>query len=233
MAKFAMAKKPVAPAVPEARIARILIARRRLIVSLIAGALLFLVLPQSMPVATRCLLAWDLTAAIYVIVAFVMVARSSVQTCRARAALYDDSDWIIITIIVAAAAASFGAILAELPAIKSMQVPLAIGVAVAALTVALSWTMTHVVFTMHYANIYWRPHGDRTPGGLQFPGERLPDYRDFLYYAFVIGCASQTADVNTISPEMRRVTLIHGVVSFAFNTAILALTINVGASLLS
>jgi len=70
-------------------------------------------------------------------------------------------------------------------------------------------------------------------GGLEFPGKRPPDYRDFLYYSFVIGCATQTADVNTVSPAMRRATLVHGVIAFAFNTAILALMINVGASLLS
>ena len=65
-----------------------------------------------------------------------------------------------------------------------------------------------------------------------FPATAQPDYRDFLYYSFVIGCACQTGDVATISPAMRRLTLVHGIVAFAFNTAILALTINVGASLL-
>ena len=96
---------------------------------------------------------------------------------------------------------------------------------------ALSWTFTHIVFTLHYANVYYRPDDDG-PGGLHFPGNRPPDYRDFLYYSFVIGCACQTGDVATISPAMRRLTLVHGIVAFAFNTAILALTINVGASLL-
>ena len=97
-------------------------------------------------------------------------------------------------------------------------------------TVALSWTFTHIVFTLHYANVYYKPDEDG-PGGLAFPGHRPPDYRDFLYYAFVIGCACQTGDVATLSHAMRRLTLLHGIVAFAFNTAILALMINVGASL--
>ena len=80
---------------------------------------------------------------------------------------------------------------------------------------------------------YYRPDKDGVPGGLDFPGDEPPDYRDFLYYSFVIGCAAQTADVATTSRDMRMVSLIHGVVAFAFNTAILALMINVGASLLS
>jgi uncharacterized membrane protein len=108
---------------------------------------------------------------------------------------------------------------------------LLLGIMITGLTVALSWTFTHVVFTLHYANVYYRPDDDG-PGGLKFPGDRAPDYRDFLYYSFVIGCAAQTGDVATVSPAMRHLTLLHGIVAFAFNTAILALTINVGASLL-
>jgi len=217
---------------PETRFARILVARRRLMVSVAAGLLLLLVLPTSLRVPTRLLLAWDLTAAIYVGAALWMVARSTVETCHARAALYDESDWVITALVVASSAASFVAIFAELAAIKSGHAPLAIGLTVTGATVVLSWTFTHVIFTLHYANLYYRPHQRGTQGGLEFPGTRPPDYRDFLYYAFVIGCATQTGDVNTVSHAMRRTTLVHGVVAFAFNTAILALMINVGASLL-
>ena len=217
---------------PQSRLARILIARRRLMVSVVAGLVLLLLLPASYRLATRWLLAWDLTAAIYVGAALWMISRATVQTCHARAALYDESDWVIITLVVASSAASFVAIFAELAAIKSSHAPPIIGLVVTGATVVLSWAFTHVIFTLHYANLYYRPAGHGAPGGLEFPGERPPDYRDFLYYAFVIGCATQTADVNTVSPAMRRVTLIHGVVSFAFNAAILALMINVGASLL-
>ena len=107
-----------------------------------------------------------------------------------------------------------------------------LGVIITGLTVALSWAFTHTVFTLHYAHVYYRPDEDG-PGGLVFPGQRAPDYRDFLYYSFVIGCAAQTGDVATVSHAMRQLTMMHGIVAFTFNTAILALTINVGASLLS
>ena len=217
---------------PESRIVRILIARRRLMTSVAAGLILLLVLPASYRTATRYLLAWDLTSAIYVGAALWMIARSTIETCHARAALYDESDWVIMTLVVASSAASFVAIFAELAEIKSGHAPPLISLVVTGATVVLSWTFTHVIFTLHYANLYYRPLGQGTPGGLEFPGKRPPDYRDFLYYAFVIGCATQTADVNTVSPAMRRTTLVHGVIAFAFNTAILALTINVGASLL-
>jgi uncharacterized membrane protein len=223
---------------PEARIVRLLIARRRLMTSVAAGVILYLLLPASVRPVTRGLLAWDLTAAVYVVAALVMISRSTLETCHARAALYDEAaDWIIMTLVVASAAASFVAVLAELSAVKAAHGSLWLNLGITAATVTLSWAFTHLIFTMHYASMYYRPlergqdMGHR--GGLEFPGHRAPDYRDFLYYSFVIGCATQTADVNTVSPEMRRVTLVHGVVSFAFNTAILALTINVGASLIS
>jgi len=217
---------------PDSRIARFLIARRRLLVSIAAGLLLLLVLPASYRTATRWLLAWDLTAAIYVGAALWMMARSTVETCHAHATLYDESDWVIVSLVVASSAASFVAIFAELGAIKSAHAPPIIGMVVTGVTVVLAWTFTHIVFTLHYANLYYRRREGTARGGLEFPGKRPPDYRDFLYYAFVIGCATQTADVNTVSPAMRRTTLLHGVIAFAFNTAILALMINVGASLL-
>jgi uncharacterized membrane protein len=214
------------------RIEKILAARRRLMLSVLAGLVLLAVLPPSLRIATRLLLAWDLAAAIYVGFALLMMLRSTVEDCRARAELYDQSDWVIMAVVIACAAAGFAAIFVELADIKAGPAPLTIGLLVTGVTVGLSWTFTHVLFTLHYANVYYRPHKHGTPGGLDFPGERAPDYRDFLYYAFVIGCAAQTGDVATTSTEMRLITLVHGVVAFAFNTAILALAINVGASLL-
>jgi uncharacterized membrane protein len=167
-----------------------------------------------------------------------MIARSTIETCHWRAALYDEGDWMIVLIVVACGAASFVAIFAELVAIRSRHAPAAPALAIAGITVALSWTFTHLSFTLHYANLYYRrvvghPPSSARAHGLRFPGTREPDYGDFLYYAFVIGCAAQTGDVETESSVMRRVSLLHGVVAFAFNTAILALTINVGASLLT
>jgi len=217
----------------DTRLARLFAARRRLLLSIAAGALLFVLLPGSLRLITRLLMAWDLAAALYVAFVLGMIARSTVETCRSRASLYDQSDWVIILIVVDSAAASFGAIFSELAAIKSAHETPWLSLLVTAATVVLSWTFTHVVFMLHYANVYYRPENGRAPGGLEFPGKRPPDYRDFAYYAFVIGCAAQTGDVNTVSTSMRLISLTHGIVSFCFNTAILALTINVGASLLS
>lgn len=214
------------------RIVRILIARRRLLLALIAGLALMVLLPHSLRLATRALLGWDLMALIYVGAALWMIHHSDVETCRARASLYDEGDWIIMALVVVSAGASIGSIFVELATVKSLHEMRAVSLAITGATVVLSWAFTHVIFTLHYANLYYRPESLGTPGGLIFPGDRDPDYGDFLYYSFVVGCTAQTADVNTASPAMRRTTLVHGIISFAFNTAILALTINIGAGLL-
>ena len=213
-------------------IVRFITGRRRLVLSFAAGLVLLALMSADLRLTTRLILAWDLTAALYVSSTLWMISRSTVKTCHDRAALYDEGDWVILLLIVASSAASFVCIAVELPVLKSPRHSVWLGIAITALTVALSWTFTHVVFTLHYANVYYRPDDDG-PGGLKFPGDREPDYRDFLYYSFVIGCAAQTGDVGTVSRAMRHLTLLHGVVAFSFNTAILALTINVGASLLS
>ena len=218
--------------VPSSAFRRFIHARTRLLIALAAGLVLFLVLPQDMRFATRTLLAWDLTALAYIVMTLIMIARSTVDTCYARAAYYDEGDWVILLVIVVSASASFATIFSELAVLKAPHGPLWHALVLTSATVALSWTFTHLVFTLHYANIYYQPDEDG-PGGLKFPGDRPPGYWDFVYYSFVIGCAAQTGDVETVSSAMRRVTLVHGIVSFVFNTAILALTINVGASLLS
>ncbi len=214
------------------RISRFINGRKRLLASTLAGLVLLALLPDDFGVSTRFILAWDLTALLYVTLIMWMIRGSTVDDCHDHAALNDEGDWAILLLVIASVAVSFICIAVELPALKSPHRSLWLGVFITGLTVALSWAFTHTVFTLHYANVYYRPDEDG-PGGLLFPGEREPDYRDFLYYSFVIGCASQTADVATVSRAMRHLTMVHGIVSFAFNTAILALTINVGASLLS
>lgn len=213
------------------RLYRFVLGRRRLLSSIAAGLVLLAILPASMRDATRFLIAWDLTTLMYVVLTFRMIWRSDVETCRRLAALYDEGEQFILLIVIFSAAASFFAIFSELATVKSNGDSMVECLMIAGATVVLSWTFTHLVFTLHYANVYYKPDDDG-PGGLKFPGDREPDYHDFLYYAFVIGCAAQTGDVATISRSMRHLSLMHGVVAFAFNSAILALMINVGASLI-
>ena len=97
-------------------------------------------------------------------------------------------------------------------------------------TIALSWAAVHTTFALHYAHDYYR---HTKPGGLQFPsGEERDhaDYWDFVYFSFVIGMTSQVSDVAIVSKSMRRMVAAHGIISFVFNAALLALTVNIAAS---
>ena len=123
------------------------------------------------------------------------------------------------------------AIVWELGPVKDLSGPPKAGhIALVAATILSAWAFIHVMFAIHYAGAYYAPDDSGgTRGGLKFPGEGDPGWGDFLYQAFVIGCACATADVNTTSPGMRVTCLVQGVVAFFFNTIILALTINIGA----
>jgi uncharacterized membrane protein len=98
-------------------------------------------------------------------------------------------------------------------------------------TILLSWSFIQVMFAFHYAHEFYAEHRGAA-GGLGFPGKEAPDYWDFLYFAFVIGMTEQVSDVTVRSKLMRRTVLAHGLLSFVFNFALLALTVNLAASAL-
>ncbi|MEI7958516.1 MAG: DUF1345 domain-containing protein [Verrucomicrobiota bacterium] len=108
-------------------------------------------------------------------------------------------------------------------------------VALAFATVVGSWTLIHTLFALHYAHIYYGDSGElgveKHAAGLIFPDEPMPDYLDFAYFSFVIGMTCQVSDIQISGRRLRRWALVHGLLSFAFNTAILALSINVVSSL--
>jgi uncharacterized membrane protein len=206
-------------------------ARQRLFYAIALGLVSFVVMPASWRLTTRLVLGWDALTFFYLATTFQLVIKSTIETCRHRARLYDEGDWIILAITLIGAVISLATIVMELAAGKASGAPLLPTFFLTAITVALSWAFTHMIFALHYANLYYRTDENGQFGGLLFPGQREPDYRDFVYYSFVIACAAQTADVSTVSPAMRRVTLIHCVTAFAFNSAILALMINITAGL--
>ena len=210
--------------------------RPRIYICAVVIVLVYLAIPRDLREATRALIAWNVGALLFVALIGWMMARSTEESIQAHAAIEDENQWVLLAVGTIAACAALAAIVAELGAVKDMTGwNKGAHIALTGITIVSAWTFIHLLYTVHYAHEYYgdiydesgKPVEDRK--GLRFPGERNPTYSDFLYYAFVIGCASQTADVETISPAMRRTTLAHGVVSFFFNTVILALTINIGA----
>jgi uncharacterized membrane protein len=93
----------------------------------------------------------------------------------------------------------------------------------------LSWVFIHTIFALHYAHDYYGEYGAKQ-SGLNFPGDEPPDYWDFVYFSFVIGMTSQVSDVAVAGRPIRRTVIAHGVVSFFFNVALLALMVNLAAS---
>ncbi|HQR02690.1 MAG TPA: DUF1345 domain-containing protein [Rhodocyclaceae bacterium] len=181
---------------------------------------------------TRLIVAWNTGAWIYLLLVISMMLRSSHEQMRQRARREDEGRLVILALVIAAALAALGAIVAELAMAKSLAGPTrAWHLGLAALTILSSWAFTHVVFAQHYAHDFYVALSRDQPGGLRFPDCDDPDYRDFLYFSCVIGTSAQTADVSFTSRTMRRTGLIHCVLAFFFNTTILALTINIAAGL--
>jgi uncharacterized membrane protein len=105
-------------------------------------------------------------------------------------------------------------------------------VALAVGTILLSWTFMHTIFALHYAHEFYGQGRDDRIGGLVFPGDEDPDYWDFLYYSLVVAMTAQVSDVQITSKTIRRLTTVHGAVSFFFNATVLALTVNIVSSLM-
>jgi len=201
----------------------------------IIGLAVWQILPGSLPVTTRGILAWDAGVVVFLVLSAYLFVTESVDGMAANAEAQQEGEWTIFWLSIAVVIVSFVAIGGEFAAIKAMpggrrgaQVALVAG------TLFASWLVTHVMFAFRYAHEFYArdlggPDFDR---GLEFPGERAPDYLDFLYFSMVLGMTFQVSDVQITSRKLRRVAALHGLISFLFNTVIVALTVNLAAGLL-
>jgi uncharacterized membrane protein len=217
--------------------------RIRLFSAVGIGFLAYFALPSSFASATRGLIAWNVAIVAYLILVGVMMTRSTHESMRRRARELDEGHYTVLILAMVAALSSLAAIVFELFNLRNATggvVALHIGLSVA--TIISSWSFVHVIFTEHYAHAFYflddgtdrraDPAASQDRNGLRFPGQPRPDYLDFLYFSFTIGVANQTADIAVVSRGMRALVLIHSIISYFFNTIILALTINIAASML-
>ncbi len=210
--------------------------RPRLLISAGVGLLSAALLSAAGVAATglqAALLAWDMGAACFILLTLLEMRAQSADQLRLRCARTDEGQGLILALALAAAAASVGAVVLEVSAAKQATGLVKLErLGDAAVTVALSWFVTHLFFALHYVHGYFRSnhHGGHV-GGLDFPGTDDPDFWDFLYAAVVIGAACQTADVAFTDKALRRIGSLHCVIAFVFNTAVLALGVNLAASL--
>lgn len=203
-----------------------------------AGFVCAWVVPGNAPALVRGVLAWDAMVVVFLAMTWTVMLRSGHESMRYRAAHYDTSDSVLLLLCIVAVVASLVAITSMVLGIRDMPAESKLlRLVLSIVTVVGSWLFLHTVLAFHYAHHYYWPkrlagHPDMHRGGLDFPGGEMPDYMDFLYFSFVLGATSQTSDVAITGKQIRRLAMLHGTLAFAFNTLLLALTINVAASLL-
>lgn len=209
--------------------------RPRLTSGIAVGIVLFAlsaVAPFGLERSSRAILAWDVTCVWFIALTLQHMRGMDQNDIKAQVVAQDEGQGIILTLVLIAAAASLAAVAVELSLAKDAHGALKgfrVGLALA--TVGISWFTTQLVFALHYAHEFYAPDyatPDETDviGGLQFPGGQDPDYWDFVHFAVVIGAAAQTADIAFTKKRLRRIGTVHGLIAFTFNTAVLALTIN-------
>jgi uncharacterized membrane protein len=183
--------------------------------------------------AVRAVLDYDAGGLTILIGYFVAAFRDDETRTRQRAALQDPGrNFMLITIVLTVTAGLAGAIsiLGKGPGTRTPS-EMGFAIAVAISSAVIGWFLTHTTYALRYAHLYYRDDG--SPGdGLNFPNTSEPDDYDFLYFSFVIGMTFQVSDVQVTDPNIRRMVLLHGIVSFGYNTAILALGINLISNLL-
>jgi uncharacterized membrane protein len=184
----------------------------------------------------RVLFGWNVFAIASTALAWAHILGAHARTSVRETKLQDSSRTAIFVLVVGAALASLFAVGVLLVTAKGLSSGDAARHALLAIgTVICSWSLTHTIFTLRYAHLFYRhvrgQPADAAGSGLLFPEEKHPDYLDFAYFSFVIGMTCQVSDVQVTARAIRRTAFLHGLLSFVFNTVILALSLNLASGL--
>jgi uncharacterized membrane protein len=212
------------------------IASRPLLISSILVAMaVFYLTPSTLAehLSNRFIISWNIASLFYLGLSLEMMVNSSLQKMQQRAIDQKVGRHVLLFLVIIVSIICIASTISSLSIAKELQGRLKWEhMGLAGFTVFTSWTFTQIMFAQHYAHEYYfeKIHG-RSPG-LQFPGTPEPDYFDFLYFSCIIGTAEQTADVSFTTSSLRRVGLSQSILSFFFNTVLIALTINIGSNLI-
>jgi uncharacterized membrane protein len=205
-------------------------ARTRLILAAAVGLASWVIVPSDLALMTRMLLAWDSAGLVLLVFGWVIILRADSRETRRRAGAYDPGRGVVWLLVLAASGFSLVAATVVLRNAKGESaLDGELHVALCVLTVVISWFVTHTAFTLRYAHLFYRD-GDndgKNEGGVDFPGDEEPDDLDFAYFAFTIAMTFQVSDSEISGRRIRRLVLRHALLSFAYNTVILALSLNV------
>jgi uncharacterized membrane protein len=214
---------------------RIIAARPRLFIGFACGVAAYGLIPPIFGLQPRAIVAWGLGVSVFLVLTAILFLGEHQDRMASDAERQEEGEWTIFFLTVAGVSVSIIAIIHEFSASKG--VPPAqrnLHLAIVAFTLLASWLMLHATFALRYAHeFYEKPSGAADyQRGLQFPGEDNPDYLDFMYFSLVLGMTFQVSDVQITSRKLRRVAALQGLLSFLFNTIIVALTVNLAAGLL-
>jgi uncharacterized membrane protein len=202
---------------------------RRLVLAAFIGAAISWLAWAALPFPFQLALGWIAGVAFFLGTTALVIDRITPRLMRQRARRQDTYSFVMLIVVVVAAVVSLIAL-----GFMLQQKGGALGtgwrILLAGLAVISSWTLTHTMYALHYAHLYYGDDparkGQQDRGGLKFPREGMPDFWDFLYFSFVVGMTCQVSDVQVTGRHIRRLALAHGVMSFFFNTGVLALAVN-------
>ncbi|SRR5579883_2896289 len=204
----------------------------RIWIAFAAGAVVFFLLPTRFSLIGRMLTGWDCGVTLFLVAIYLWMRRFTPAQLCSHYIEEDPSAPLILVAVTVAALLSLLAIVQPLATLRHVAHGERIWhFALAAVTLVDSWLLVPTMFTMHYADMFYSAPARARP--LQFPRTEMPAFWDFAYFSFTIAAACQTADVSTTEVGIRRVVILHEIVSFAFNVAILGFAINITAGLMA
>ncbi|WP_188567469.1 DUF1345 domain-containing protein [Undibacterium terreum] len=212
---------------------QVLHTRPRLIFTFLLGIIVVFVTPAAWGWVSRALLGWNVAVWSYLVLVGWLMSCANHESVREIAEREDESAFTVLVILSTAATISLLAIIYELAQLKGLPADVRLmKYLFTGTTVLGSWCLLAVIFTLHYALLYYQSPDNRR--ALRFPDDEMqPDYWDFLYFAFTIAVAVQTSDIAVTSRQMRKTVLAQSVLGFLFNTAILGFSINIAAGLIA
>jgi uncharacterized membrane protein len=205
---------------------------QRIVISLVIAIIVFLLTRgNDWNWKLTATLLWNIFAITFLLTSWIVIFTRSVPDIIKQANKDDGSKVFVMASLLLTSSASLLTVL--LLVISGNQDNKILVILLSVTGMLASWAIVHTIFTFHYAHLYYQKQKDDTPAkeALNFPEEKKPDYLDFAYFSFVIGMTFQVSDVEIVSRRMRRTVLVHGLLSFALNTFVVALTINLIAGL--
>jgi uncharacterized membrane protein len=227
-----MSKKEMQPLVPAFE--KINPIQKLLICLAIAVIVYFIVEIKNIDALTHIMIGWDVFSVCMIVMTWVTFFITTAKQIRIQSKVQDPNRSIVFILILISTLASFLTVILLIVSKKGDPTGFSWHLPIAVAGMLFSWILIHTGFTLRYAHIFYGDHKTEPnthAGGLDFPGDTLPDYLDFAYFSFVLGMTFQVSDVQITSKRFRRLALLHGLISFSFDTTMIALTINILAGI--